>query len=134
VSNPSPLAPANGDFDLVPDAAVLHELGAPHGSISPCAARIAQAGKRVGGRRLLGIAAAPQSPVGRPARVPLQQLPTVFVSRTLGALTAVTAVFFEGGVMIIVKEIGLSLLIAVGAVAASNVLAFALEWFSVLFQ
>jgi hypothetical protein len=29
VSNPSPLAPANGDFDLVPDATVLHELGAP---------------------------------------------------------------------------------------------------------
>jgi hypothetical protein len=37
------LASANGDFDLVLDAAVLHELGAPHGSISPCAARIAQA-------------------------------------------------------------------------------------------
>jgi hypothetical protein len=51
VSNPSPLAPANGDFDLVPDATVLHELGAPHGSISPCAAPIAQAGKRFGGRR-----------------------------------------------------------------------------------
>jgi hypothetical protein len=36
--------------------------------------------------------------------------------------------------MIIVKEIGLSLLIAVGAVAASDVVVFALEWFSVLFQ
>src|SRR4029077_20024925 len=29
----------------VPDAAVLYELGAPLGSISPCAAPIAQAGK-----------------------------------------------------------------------------------------
>ena len=36
--------------------------------------------------------------------------------------------------MIIVQEIGLSLLIAVGAVAASDVVVFALEWFSVLFQ
>jgi hypothetical protein len=33
----------------VPDAAVLYELGAPLGSISPCAAPIAQAGKRCGG-------------------------------------------------------------------------------------
>ena len=29
MSYPSPLAPANGDFDLVPDAAVLHELVLP---------------------------------------------------------------------------------------------------------
>jgi hypothetical protein len=41
---------------------------------------------------------------------------------------------FEGRVMIIVKEIGLSLLIAVGAVAASDVAVLALGWFSVLFQ
>ena len=41
---------------------------------------------------------------------------------------------FEGGVMIIVKEIGLSLLIAVGAVAASDVVVLAVEWFSALFQ
>ena len=43
VNYPSPLASANGNFDLVPDAAVLHELGAPLGSISPCAVPIAQA-------------------------------------------------------------------------------------------
>ena len=45
VSYPSPLASANGNFDLVPDAAVLHELGAPLGSISPCAAPVVQAGQ-----------------------------------------------------------------------------------------
>jgi hypothetical protein len=60
-------------------------------------------------------------------------LSTVFVSRTLG-LNRSYGLAFEGGVMIIVKEIGLSLLIAVGAVAASDVVVFALEWFSVLFQ
>jgi hypothetical protein len=36
--------------------------------------------------------------------------------------------------MIIVKEIGLSLLIAVGGVAASDAVLLAWEWFSVLFQ
>jgi hypothetical protein len=36
--------------------------------------------------------------------------------------------------MIIVKEIGLSLLIAVGAVAASDVVLLAWKWFNVLFQ
>ena len=40
----SPLASANGNFDLVPDAVVLQDL-VPLGSISPCAAPIAQAGK-----------------------------------------------------------------------------------------
>ena len=61
VSNPSPLAPANCDFDLVPDATVLHELGAPLGSISPCAAPVVQAGQGVGdcgrGRGELGSGA-----------------------------------------------------------------------------
>jgi hypothetical protein len=46
----------------------------------------------------------------------------------------VAAVLSKGGVMIIVKEIGLSLLIAVGAVTASDVVVLALEWFGVLFQ
>jgi hypothetical protein len=45
VNCPSPLASANGNFDLVLDAAVLHELGAPLGPISPCAAPVAQAGQ-----------------------------------------------------------------------------------------
>jgi hypothetical protein len=36
--------------------------------------------------------------------------------------------------MIIVKEIGLSMLIAVGSVAASDVVLLAWKWFSVPFQ
>ena len=47
VNYPSPLAPANGNFDLVPDAAVLQGLGTPsaqfhhvpHGSRERCGGR-----------------------------------------------------------------------------------------------
>jgi hypothetical protein len=131
VNYPSPLAPANGDFDLVPDAAVLHELGAPSAQFHHVPRRPR---KRVKGVMVGGIARCP--PASHPWGVPrwyYPSLPTVFVSRTLG-LNRSYGLAFEGGVMIIVKEIGLSLLIAVGAVAASDVVVFALEWFSVLFQ